>query len=71
MRETLVSRVGFFSSCLEITVQDWRVMDANMPKDYNVHSYSQKCRQLLDDGLFKCNTDLYLVERQSMRPMGN
>ncbi|KAJ3342063.1 hypothetical protein HDU91_000589 [Kappamyces sp. JEL0680] len=54
----------------KITVRDWGLLDPRMPQEYNVYSYSQQCRAMLDQGLFKSEADLYLVERQSFRPMG-
>ena len=53
-----------------IKVKDWGLLNPQMPNVYNVQQYSEQCRSLLDHGLFKKDADLYLIERQSWRPMG-
>ncbi|KAJ3305062.1 hypothetical protein HDV03_001988 [Kappamyces sp. JEL0829] len=35
-----------------------------MPQEYNVYLYSQQCRAMLDQGLFKSEADLYLTSSQ-------
>jgi hypothetical protein len=54
-----------------IKVKDWRLLNPQMPSSYNVQQYSEQCRLLLTDGLFKKDVELYLVERQTWRPMGS
>jgi hypothetical protein len=53
-----------------ITIKDWGLLNPQMPSAYNVQQYSEQCRLLLDNGLFKETAKLYLIERQSWRPMG-
>lgn len=54
-----------------IELRDWKLLDANVSSEYNVQSYATQGRQLLDNGLWSSDEPtLYLMERQSLRPIG-
>jgi hypothetical protein len=49
---------------------DWKLLCPEMPKEYNVQKYAMQCRSILDNGLFRPDVGLYLIERQSWRSLG-
>jgi hypothetical protein len=54
----------------KIEVLDWQLVEPDVPKTYNVQQYAQKCSQILDRGLFKNDSSLYIIERMSWRSKG-
>jgi hypothetical protein len=58
------------SSSLAIRVLDWKLLSPEMPEVYHVQKFAQQCSLVLDQGLYKHDTDLYVIERQSWRTLG-
>jgi hypothetical protein len=54
----------------EKTIVDWKLLNPGFSKEYNPENDLLCCREILDDGLYKQEADLYIIERQSIRPLG-
>lgn len=50
------------------TILDWGLLNPDMPAQYDVNLYAQRTRVLVDQ-IYKKDS-VYIVERQSWRPMG-
>lgn len=55
-----------------VELSDWRLVDAQVPSEYNVTSYAKQGRIIINDHLWSASNSptLYIMERQSLRPIG-
>ncbi|KAI8899597.1 ribonuclease H-like domain-containing protein [Globomyces pollinis-pini] len=54
----------------KITIKDWGVFSVDIPKEYHSYKFAVECRRILDSQLYKPDASLYIVEKQSIRPIG-
>lgn len=53
-----------------VELENWSLVNANVPTEYNVKSFIECGRNVLDQGIFKPIPTIYLMEKQTLRPLG-
>jgi hemolysin-activating ACP:hemolysin acyltransferase len=49
---------------------NWALVDANVSNEYKVANYASQARKIIDNHLWSNEPTIYLIERQSLRPIG-